>query len=213
MSRMKKTLTASPESASEEQDTQGGKTTEARGSLLPTGAAFSEHELQAIYSSTEATVSDDFALDISIGYQVRTAHRALQRYLQTKIGPYDVTLGMWYFLRALWQQDGVTQSDLSRSIGTMEPTTMSAIAYMERNGLVRRERDQADKRRQLVFLTAKGKALRKQLVPRAASVVQDATQGMTLREIAMLLQLLKQIQSNLLAKLENPDFEIQDFDQ
>ena len=49
----------------------------------------------------------------SVGYQVRTTHRALQRFLQFKIEPHGITLGMWYFLRALWHEDGLTQRELS----------------------------------------------------------------------------------------------------
>ena len=145
----------------------------------------------------------DFPLSLSVGYQVRATHRALQRYLQSKIEPHGVTLGMWYFLRVLWQQDGVTQSELSRSIGTMEPTTLNAIASMQRAGFVCRVRDRADKRRQLVFLTDKGRALREELLPLAAEVVQNATSGFTSRELAILLELLKAIQANVFAKLDH----------
>ena len=33
----------------------------------------------------------------SIGYQIRATHRLLQRFLQVKIEPHGITLGMWYF--------------------------------------------------------------------------------------------------------------------
>ena len=74
----------------------------------------------------------------SLGYQIRTTHRLFQRALQLEIERSGVTLGMWYFLRVLWSEDGITQSELSQRVGTMEPTTLSAIRDMERNGLVRR---------------------------------------------------------------------------
>jgi MarR family transcriptional regulator, organic hydroperoxide resistance regulator len=47
----------------------------------------------------------------SIGYQIRATHRSLQRLLQLKIEPHGVTLGMWYFRRALWHEDGLNQRD------------------------------------------------------------------------------------------------------
>ncbi|MBE7608248.1 MarR family winged helix-turn-helix transcriptional regulator, partial [Salmonella enterica] len=89
----------------------------------------------------------------SVGYQIRSTHRALQRFLQLKIEPYDVTLGMWYFLRALWAEDGLTQRELSRRIGTMEPTTLLAIQKMERRGLVQRVQNKTDRRKWHVRLT------------------------------------------------------------
>jgi hypothetical protein len=83
----------------------------------------------------------DFPVTVSVGYQIRATHRALQRFLLLKIEPHGVTLGMWYFLRALWTEDGLTQRELSRRVGTMEPTTLSAIVKMERIGLVKRSRN------------------------------------------------------------------------
>lgn len=167
--------------------------------------------LAAIYSANEAVGNIGFSLDLSVGYQVRTTHRALQRYLQSKISPHGVSLGMWYFLRVLWDRDGLTQRELSNSIGTMEPTTLNAIVSMERRGLVKRVRDSADRRRQLVYLTPKGRALKEEMLPRSVEVVRDATAGLTMRELAMFLDLLKAIQANLSSKLdaeEYPDEEI-----
>ena len=136
-------------------------------------------------------------LERSVGYQVRMTHRALQRYLQIKIKPHGVTLGTWYFLRALWHEDGLTQRELSRRIGTREPTTMTAILAMEANGLVRRVRNDTDRRKQNVFLTPKGRRLKIKLVPLAAEVVNTATTGLTGRELALFLGLLGAVQRNL----------------
>src|SRR4029079_13282323 len=92
----------------------------------------------------------DLPLEKSVGYQVRMTHRALQRYLQAKIGPHGVTLGMWYFLRFLWRQDGLTQRERSDRIGTREPTTLIAIQAMRRLGLVARGRDRTHRRKAIV---------------------------------------------------------------
>jgi len=159
-------------------------------------------DVLSIYGRPGRWKSDDFPLDVSVGYQVRTTHRALQRYLHAVIEPHGVTLGMWYFLRVLWQEDGVTQSELSRRIGTMEPTTLNAISSMEKSGLVRRVKDKVDRRRQPIYLTAKGRALKAKLVPLAVEVAQEATSGVPPWEIAMLLHALKTIQNNIDAKLE-----------
>ena len=61
-----------------------------------------------------ASKSDDPNLPFSdsVGYQLRVTHRALQRYLQAMIQPHGITIGMWYFLRALWDEDGQTHPAL-----------------------------------------------------------------------------------------------------
>jgi MarR family transcriptional regulator, organic hydroperoxide resistance regulator len=137
-----------------------------------------------------------------VGYQVRQTHRLVQRALQSRIERHGVTLGMWYYLRVLWDRDGLTQRELSRVIGTMEPTTLSAIASMEAAGLVRRQRDVRDRRKMNVFLTAKGRALQTTLLPLAVEVVQLATRSMSERERGVLLALLRAMQDELRADLE-----------
>jgi DNA-binding MarR family transcriptional regulator len=133
----------------------------------------------------------------SIGYQVRLTHNLLQRYLQLKIAPYGLTLGMWYFLRALWHQDGLTQRELSVIVGTMEPTTLIAIKAMEKIGLVRRRRNADDKRKINIFLTARGQSLKAEVLPLARHVVDAATEGFSAREVEKLLDLLGAAQGNL----------------
>src|SRR4029079_3651781 len=139
----------------------------------------------------------DLPLEKSVGYQVRMTHRALQRYLQAKIGPHGVTLGMWYFLRFLWRQDGLTQRELSDRIGTREPTTLIAIQAMRRLGLVARGRDRTGRRKRIVSLTAAGRRLEAELLPVAAEVVNTAVAGFSERDVARLLKFLSVIQRNL----------------
>ena len=146
-------------------------------------------------------------LETSAGYQIRLTHRLVQRALQARIEPHGVSLGMWYYLRVLWDQDGLTQRELSRSIGTMEPTTLSAIAGMERQGLVRRERNAADRRKINVFLTEKGRALEARLMPLAIEVVDVATRGLTVEERAQLLGMLRTMQRELRLDLDGREWD------
>jgi len=148
---------------------------------------------------------DSFPTSQSIGYQIRTTHRLLQRFLQLKIEPYGVTLGMWYFLRALWSEDGLTQRELSRRVGTMEPTTLSAILAMEKRGYVRRSRNKKDRRKSHVHLTAKGRRIQNDLIPLAKEVVATAVQGLSAREIGQMLKGLAEIQRNLHATISQLD--------
>jgi DNA-binding MarR family transcriptional regulator len=109
---------------------------------------------------------------------------------------------MWYFLRALWVEDGLTQRELSTRVGTMEPTTLSAIAIMERNGFVERRRNDQDRRKVNVYLTERGRALEKELLPAGIAVVEIATRTFTSRELDMFLSLLHEVQKNLSEDLE-----------
>jgi len=139
----------------------------------------------------------DLPLAESLGYQIRTTHRLFQRALQTELEKAGVTLGTWYFLRVLWSEDGITQSQLSQRVGTMEPTTLSAIRDMVRNGWVRRVPHAQDRRKINIYMTDKGRALRDQLLPVAYAVIASASTGLTDREKTMLISLLRAMQANL----------------
>lgn len=145
----------------------------------------------------EAATEPILPFESSVGYQIRLTHRLVQRALQTRIERHGVSLGMWYYLRALWNQDGLTQSELSALIGSMEPTTLSAVSAMEQIGLVRRERNREDRRKINVFLTQKGQDLRRDLLPEGIAVVETAIRSFSKREVGLILSMLREIQTNL----------------
>ncbi|MGO4126938.1 MarR family winged helix-turn-helix transcriptional regulator [Inquilinus sp. YAF38] len=151
---------------------------------------------RAVQDRASAERPRELPFEASVGYQLRMANRATQRYLQSRIEPFGVTLGMWYFLRALWEADGLTQRELSRRIGTMEPTTLTALSAMERAGLVTRERDPKDRRKLNVLLTPKGRELEHVLLPLAAEVVEQATAGFSAEDRARFLAYLHAVQRN-----------------
>src|SRR5580693_7190392 len=119
----------------------------------------------------------EFPPQSSSGYLVRDAHRAFQRLLERRVAVYGVTRGQWYFLRVLWITDGVSQRELSARVGMMEPTTVVALRGMERAGLIRRVRGADDRRKVRVFLTAKAKRLRNELLAVARSITAVAENG------------------------------------
>lgn len=124
-------------------------------------------------------------------------HRQFGRVLQQRIGDLGLTLGTWYFLRALWEEDGLSQRELSQRIGTMEPTTVSALNAMERLDLVRRERDPHDKRRRRVFLTDHGRSLKRDALGLLVELDGQALDGFSEPEVAQLHLLLDGVLENL----------------
>src|SRR5262249_60172305 len=114
----------------------------------------------------------------------KDATRGLLRALQMRLSKYNVAFGHWAFLRILWEQDGLTQRALSEEAGLMEPTTSSALAAMEKLGYIRRERRPDNRKNVHVFLTPKGKALRRKLVPLAEQVNDVAGRGAGAPDVA-----------------------------
>ena len=160
----------------------------------------------AVTSAPGAEVDPfDFPTDDSFGYLLRDTHRAFTKVLQAHIASEHVTMGMWYFLRALWEEEGLTQRELSRRIGMMESTTVPALALMERRGLVRRQRDAKDRRRSCVFLTKRGRALKSILLPYARDANLVALGGVSEADQAILGRILRQVRANLERRLAGGD--------
>src|SRR5712691_12477951 len=77
---------------------------------------------------------EHLSFDRSVGYHIRMAQKGFLAELQTRVAAFGVSAGMWFFLRILWQEDGLTQRELSRKVGLMEPTAFITLANMEKAG-------------------------------------------------------------------------------
>ena len=151
-----------------------------------------------VYYASERSLGQSIPqADDSVGYVVRDVHRAFSRSLQAKIAAHGVSMGQWFFLRALWDEDGLTQRELSQRVGMMEPTTVTALNSMERRGLVERVRNPYDRRKVNIYLTPKGRGLREVLLPCAAEVSDLATRGVDPADLALAIDLLHRMIINL----------------
>ncbi|HET7730370.1 MAG TPA: MarR family transcriptional regulator [Usitatibacter sp.] len=132
-----------------------------------------------------------------LAHLVKDATRALVRALQMRLLEHGVAPGHWTFLRILWEHDGLTQRELSAEAGVMEPTTFAALKGMERMGYVTRRQLPENRKNVYVFLTARGRALKRKLVPLAEEVNRVAVAGLDPAEVARARALLLAVIENL----------------
>jgi MarR family transcriptional regulator, organic hydroperoxide resistance regulator len=132
-----------------------------------------------------------------LAHLVKDATRALLRALQMRLTEHSVSLGQWTFLRILWERDGITQRELSELAGLMEPTTFTAVTAMEKLGYVTRKKMPNNKKMVYVFLTQKGRRLKRKLVPLAEEVNQIAVENVEPRDITMIRRVLLTMIENL----------------
>ena len=134
-----------------------------------------------------------------LAHLVKDATRALVRALQARLADHGVSFGHWTFLRILWEHDGLTQRELSAEAGVMEPTTATAVNAMEKLGYVARRQVGGNRRNNHVFLTPRGKALKRKLVPLAEDVNRVAVSGLAAKEVARTRHVLLAMIENLAA--------------
>ncbi len=133
----------------------------------------------------------------SVGFIVREVYRMFARCLQARIAREGVTIGMWFVLRMLWDDDGMTQRELGERVGINGPTMVTALNSMERAGLVKRVPHKTDRRKINVFLTERGRGLRNKLWPMAGEVLALGLKGLTQQQTRQLSAMLMQIHTNL----------------
>jgi DNA-binding MarR family transcriptional regulator len=90
--------------------------------------------------------------------------------LAERLRPAGIGIGQWAILLLLWARDGSTQAELARLAAIEAPTVARTIDRMVRDGLVTRASDPRDARLSRIHLSARGLALRDELVPQAIAV-------------------------------------------
>jgi DNA-binding MarR family transcriptional regulator len=113
-----------------------------------------------------------------------------------------VTLGMWFFLRALWHRDGLTQRELARGVRMTEPTAVVALKAMERRGLIGRIGDPEDRRKAYIYLTPKGRTLRAQVMPFIVKQNEDLLRGLPSASRQEFLSLLRRMHEHVSRMVE-----------
>ncbi len=132
-----------------------------------------------------------------LAHLVKDGIRALDRALQMRLAEHAVSIGHWPFLRVLWEADGLTQRELSREAGVMEPTTFAALKAMESLGYVVRRQLADSRRKNYIFLTARGRALKRKLIPLAEEVNRIAVRGVSDNDVAATRRTLLAVLANL----------------
>jgi DNA-binding MarR family transcriptional regulator len=132
-----------------------------------------------------------------LAHLTKEAWRAFVRALQQRLATHGVPFGHWTFLRVLWEQEGITQRELSEAAGVMEPSTAAAIRAMEELGYVTRRQTAENRKNVYVHLTAKGRALKAKLEPLAEEVNAIAVRGAPASDIAATRRTLLVIIDNL----------------
>jgi DNA-binding MarR family transcriptional regulator len=143
--------------------------------------------------AAEVDGSREFAIGDSLGYLVNRAARLMAHELAEALRPSGVGIGQWAVLLILWARDGAAQAELARHVAIEPPTLVRTIDRMVRDGLVTRAADPTDRRVSRIHLTARGRSLRDDLVPKAVAVNAATLARLTPSEGRTLRRLLNKL--------------------
>ncbi|WP_170351675.1 MarR family winged helix-turn-helix transcriptional regulator [Ruegeria atlantica] len=135
----------------------------------------------------------NFEKENSAGYLVNHMARLFAKELQQRIAPLGIVVGQFPILLQLWLKDGVTQKELLGKIDVEQATLANTLNRMERDGLIKRTKNPADARAQMIWLTEKATAIRNSAYESAQSVNAEALQVLSETEQARFMNYMRRV--------------------
>lgn len=133
----------------------------------------------------------------SIGYRIKLLSQLLTRKFQERVEPFGITPFHWVVLCCLWEENGLATSSIGEKLQQVGGTLTGVLDRMEERGLIRRERDQRDRRIWRIWLTDAGKDLQTVLPPISLEVREEVMQGISPADRKLFSQLLDRMIANL----------------
>jgi DNA-binding MarR family transcriptional regulator len=122
-------------------------------------------------------------------------HHTRARQLFRAIGLYR---GQPQVLLALWEQEGLTQTELAERLKIAPATATKMLQRMERTGFIQRKPDAKDQRISRVYLTKAGRAIQGDVEAVWKTMQAETFANFTPEERASLRRFLFQMRENLL---------------
>jgi MarR family transcriptional regulator, organic hydroperoxide resistance regulator len=110
---------------------------------------------------------------------------------------HGVRVGQNLVLEQLWNEDGLTPGDIAQRLGVSTPTVVKMATRMEAAGFLERRRDERDARLVRLYLTDRGRSVRKPLERELERLRKQATASLTAAERRNLESALATIVGNL----------------
>ena len=140
---------------------------------------------------------EDAFRDWQLLAQLCLAYRSLSDSLMDQI---DMHRAQAALLCRLFNQDGLTQSELADQLSVQGATVTNMLQRMEETGLVSRRRDDDDNRLVRVNLTEAGRERERAITDQFVKLEQAVFEGISDDDRARLRQLLRQMLHNMTAK-------------
>ena len=129
--------------------------------------------------------------------QICMLNRRRMHALLDEIGLYR---GQPHVLRALWDQEGLTQSELAHRLHRSAATITNMLKRMQKAGFVERRHDAADERVSHVYLTDAGREIQERVRRVWQEIEEQSFAGFAGQERDRLQGYLARIRDNLLER-------------
>lgn len=136
-------------------------------------------------------------MTMPIGLHLSRTAKAASRAFDQALAEAGGTTPVWLVLIGVKSGRLASQRELAASLGIEGATLTHHLNSMERQGLLTRQRDPANRRAHVIELTDKGEALFHRLRAAAGAFDRRLRAGLDDEEIATLARILTKLQSNV----------------
>jgi DNA-binding MarR family transcriptional regulator len=136
-------------------------------------------------------------LSTSLDFLIRDTRLRLYKFIEARIAKAGIPLRVWFPLRVLYRNEGITQRELGQMLGFGDAHAGVIVGVMQRHKLVYREPSKIDKRRLDLFLTPAGRAKTQQTLREMRRINAKITAGFTADERETFRVLLTRAHENL----------------
>jgi len=136
-------------------------------------------------------MSEDFYI-VSIPFHITKTSNILKLRLHRAFKEHgvNITPEQWAVLNILWKEDGRTQKEIAEKVFKDASNLTRMLDLLEKEDLIERRRHENDRRSYRIFLTKKGKDIKKKLIPIWKKSNEDSLKRLSKKKREMLVDAL-----------------------
>jgi DNA-binding MarR family transcriptional regulator len=133
----------------------------------------------------------------SLDFLIRDTRLRLYKFIEKQIARDGIPLRIWFPLRALYRNEGITQRELGKIMGFGDAHAGVIVGVMQRRRLVDRRPSQIDKRRINLYLTPAGRRMAQRAMRHMRAINARLVAGFGAADAQRLRALLLRAHNNL----------------
>ncbi len=133
----------------------------------------------------------------NICHEVCYTSRKIYQYIEKKIYSFNITPEQFIVLKTLNKQDAISQKELSTKLDKDQNTVKAIVDKLERKELVKRVKNDIDRRAFYLFITDKAKETIKIVEQYEKEALNNMLQNIDEDEIKILDNILTKIRNNI----------------
>lgn len=144
-------------------------------------------------NKTGSTIESPMHRHDSLGWLVAILGNSMAGALDQRLRNLDLKITMWPTLMMLWQEDGLTQTELSSRCYLAHYTMTRVLDSLEKKGIIERKVHPNSRRTHLVYLTPLGHSLKTKGLGLADQTNDEFLSVLTSAEQNTLLKLMNKL--------------------